>query len=68
VICSSDEEYPDLAPDIFKSLRDKAIVVVTGNPVCIEKLKSKGIDNFIHPKSNLIEKLTEFNDRLGIIY
>jgi methylmalonyl-CoA mutase len=68
VICSSDEEYPDFAPDIFRALSDKAIVVVAGNPPCVEKLKSNGIDNFIHPKSNLIEKLTEFNDRLGIIY
>ena len=68
VICSSDEEYPAFAAEIFTGLRDKAIIVIAGNPPCVEKLKSKGIENFIHPKSNLIEKLTEFNDRLGIIY
>ncbi len=32
VICSSDEEYPLFAPDIFKRLKDKAITVVAGNP------------------------------------
>jgi methylmalonyl-CoA mutase len=66
VICSSDDEYPELAPEIYMKLKDKAIVVVAGNPPCAEELKSKGIDNFIHVRSNLIETLMGFNDKLGI--
>jgi methylmalonyl-CoA mutase len=66
VICSSDEEYPAFAPEIFTGLRDKAIIVITGNPPCVEELKSKGLENFIHAKSNVIESLTEFNKKLGI--
>lgn len=68
VICSSDEEYPQVATEIFLKLRDKAIVVVAGNPACSEELKSKGIDNFIHVRSNLIETLEGFNRQLGIKY
>jgi methylmalonyl-CoA mutase len=66
VICSSDEEYPVLAPDLFMKLKDKAIVVIAGNPACTDELKSKGIDNFIHLRSNLIETLKDFNHKLGI--
>jgi methylmalonyl-CoA mutase len=66
VICSSDEEYPLIAPEIFMKLKDKAIIVVAGNPACREELNSKGIDNFIHVRSNVIETLTEFNNKLGI--
>jgi methylmalonyl-CoA mutase len=66
VICSSDEEYPLFAPEIYNSLKDKAIIVVAGNPACIDELKSKGLENFIHIRSNVIEILTEFNKKLGI--
>jgi methylmalonyl-CoA mutase len=66
VICSSDEEYPQIAPEIFMKLKDKSIVVVAGNPSCKDELKAKGIHNFIHLRSNVIETLTEFNLKLGI--
>jgi methylmalonyl-CoA mutase len=66
VICSSDEEYPVLAPEIFMKLRDKAIIVVAGNPVCTDELKSKGLEHFIHVRSNVITILTDFHKRLGI--
>ena len=36
-----------LAPAVFEKLKDKAIVVVAGNPACIDELKSKGIEYFI---------------------
>jgi methylmalonyl-CoA mutase len=49
-------------------LKDKAIVVIAGNPPCAEELKAKGIDNFIHVRSNLIETLMGFNNLLGIIH
>ena len=66
VICSSDEEYPLFAPDIYNRLKDNAIIVVAGNPACADELKSKGLDHFIHVRSNVIEILTEFNKMLGI--
>jgi methylmalonyl-CoA mutase len=66
VICSSDEEYTVFAPEINKRLKGKAIIVVAGNPASIEELKAKGLENFIHIKSNVIEILKDFNKRLGI--
>jgi methylmalonyl-CoA mutase len=66
VICSSDEEYALFAPDIYNKLKGKAIIVVAGNPACIDELKSKGIDIYIHVRSNVPETLSYFNIRLGI--
>ncbi len=66
VICSSDEEYPDLAPEIFMKMKGKAIIVVAGNPACTDELKSKGLEHFIHVRSNIITTLTEFHNKLGL--
>jgi len=66
VICSSDEEYPVYAPEIFSRLNNSAIIVIAGNPACTEELKSAGIENFIHVRSNIIETLKMFNKKLGI--
>ena len=66
VICSSDEEYPVFAPDVFRLLNKKAIVVVAGNPPCIDELKSKGLELYIHMKSDVTETLRYYNNRLGI--
>jgi methylmalonyl-CoA mutase len=66
VVCSSDEEYMRFAPEIHDSLKEKAIIVIAGNPASIDELKSKGLENFIHMRSNVIETLTVFNNRLGI--
>jgi len=68
VICSSDEEYMSFAPEIYNSLKEKAIIVVAGNPASIDELKSKGLENFIHIRSNVIEILNGFNKRLGITF
>ena len=32
----------------------------------IEELRSKGLENFIHLRSNVIEILTGFNEQIGI--
>jgi methylmalonyl-CoA mutase len=67
VICSSDDEYAELAPMIFEQLKDKAIVVVAGYPkAIIDTLKQKGIQHFIHVKSNVLETLKEFQLKLNI--
>jgi methylmalonyl-CoA mutase len=66
VICSSDEEYQSIAPEVSKRVNGKAIVVVAGAPACMEELKQKGITEFIHIRSNILETLKHFNDMLGI--
>jgi len=66
VICSSDDEYTDLAPAV-KELSGDAIIVVAGYPKEImEDLKAKGIEHFIHVKSNVLETLKKFQTELGI--
>lgn len=66
VLCSSDDEYADLAPAAFKAIKGEAIFVVAGAPACTDELKANGIENFIHVKSNLLEDLTAYNAKLGI--
>jgi len=67
VVCSSDQEYPEFAPAAYDHLKDKAIVVVAGYPKdSIEMLKEKGLQHFIHIKSNLVETLSHFQKQLGI--
>jgi methylmalonyl-CoA mutase len=70
VICSSDDEYGDIAPDLAKAIKntDKDIsVVVAGNPVeYIEKLKEAGVDDFISVKTNALEFLKTYQTKLGI--
>lgn len=66
VVCSSDDEYAELVPAIQTALGDKAILAVAGAPDCMEDLKAKGVDNFIHMRSNLLETLTDYHNKLGI--
>jgi len=66
VICSSDEEYMLYAPEVFSNLKDKAFIVVAGNPASAGELKSLGIQYFIHMKSNVPQILQDFNSKLGI--
>jgi len=66
VICSSDDEYAVYAPEAFHQLNNKAIFVVAGAPACADELKAAGIENFINVKTNLLESLTDFNNKLGI--
>lgn len=66
VLCSSDEEYTDLAPKVAGLLKDKAIFVVAGAPACMNDLLDQGIENFIHVKSNMLEILKQFHQKLGI--
>ncbi|NOZ46002.1 MAG: methylmalonyl-CoA mutase small subunit [Chlorobi bacterium] len=64
VICSSDDEYEQIAPEIYTKLNDK-IVVIAGYPKTIaDNLKKAGIQHFIHVKSNIIESLNEFQNIL----
>ncbi len=64
VLCSSDDEYAQFAPEAFKLLAGRAEFVVAGAPACTDDLKALGIENFIHVRSNVLETLQEFNRRL----
>lgn len=66
VACSSDDEYADAVPEIAKLIGDKAILVVAGDPACKEELQAKGIENFISVRSNVLETLRDYQDKLGI--
>ncbi len=67
VLCSSDDEYPVIAPEAKKMLGDKAILVIAGYPKeFVDGLISEGIVHFIHIKSNVLEELRKFHKLLGI--
>lgn len=66
VVCSSDDDYAEVAPKIKEMLGDKTILVVAGAPACMEELQSKGINNFISVKSNVLETLKGYLKQMGI--
>ena len=66
VICSSDDEYAEYAIPAFQYLNGRAMYVVAGAPACSEDLKAAGIENFINVKSNQLETLKAYNQKLGI--
>ncbi|MGA2570074.1 MAG: methylmalonyl-CoA mutase family protein [Terracidiphilus sp.] len=68
-LCSSDEEYADQAAELMPAL--KAIgrstpVIVAGNPESAGQLTAAGIADFVHWRSNPVEVLTKWQERLGI--
>ncbi len=65
VLCSSDDEYIKIAPQIIKEVGNEAIIIVAGNPKeSIEALKEAGVKYFIHAKSNVLETLQLVNEEL----
>lgn len=64
VLCSSDDEYAEYAPEAFRLLDGRAEFVVAGAPACTDDLKALGINDFIHVKSNVLQTLQDFNRRL----
>ncbi len=70
VICSSDEEYATMVPEIVTKMKkaNKALtLVVAGYPKeILDSLKQAGVDEFIHVRSNLLQTLESFQEKLGI--
>lgn len=70
VICSSDDEYATLVPEIAQKLKkaNKELkLVVAGYPKeILDTLKQAGVDEFIHVRSNLLQTLESFQEKLGI--
>jgi len=66
VLCSSDDEYTELAPAAFEVIAGKATFVVAGAPANMDELKAKGVANYINVKSNLLAELKAYQSTLGI--
>ncbi len=67
VVCSSDEEYPEIVPEIAAITGNKAILTVAGYPKdSVEQLEKSGVRHFIHIRSNVLETLRQFQKELGI--
>jgi methylmalonyl-CoA mutase len=65
VLCSSDPEYVDFAKEVCGAVQ--VPVVVAGNPKeQIGELKAAGVGGFIHVLSNLVDTLSEWQDKLGM--
>lgn len=65
VLCSSDEEYAELAPKAAPLMKNE-ILVIAGAPACQKELEEQGITNFISMKSNILEELKVYQTKLGI--
>jgi len=70
VLCSSDEEYEDLAIRAVPALKAALpglITIVAGYPKYKrEEIMKAGVDDFIHMRSNLLESLRTFCSQIGI--
>lgn len=68
VICSSDADYETGAAAFAQAFRAKAkdrLLVLAGYPeALVPALKDAGVDSFIHVKTNAIEVLTQFQNKL----
>jgi methylmalonyl-CoA mutase len=65
VLCSSDDEYAAFAPEAFQLIGDRELFVVAGAPACMDDLRAAGINNFINVKSNVLETLQMFNQKMN---
>lgn len=63
VVCSADEEYAEIIPQLLPLLKNE-ILVVAGNPACRADLETLGVKHFIHVRSNLLQELTNFQSKL----
>jgi methylmalonyl-CoA mutase len=61
VVCSSDDEYAEIIPELAGKLNSE-ILVVAGNPSCRPELEAAGVKNFIHVRSNLLDELLKFQN------
>lgn len=71
VLCSSDEEYAEIAPAAaqkLKAAKSEMQVVVAGFPKeLVDSLKAAGVDEFIHVRTNVLDTLYAFQQKLGVM-
>jgi methylmalonyl-CoA mutase len=63
VVCSSDEEYAEIVPELAAKLTGE-VLVVAGNPACRAGLEAAGVMNFVHVRSNLLEELLKYQNQV----
>ena len=70
VICSSDNEYEELAIPICSAIKSRNAsiqVIIAGYPKKLkQQLEVGGIDHFIHKNTNAVETLKKFQKMYGI--
>jgi methylmalonyl-CoA mutase len=69
VLCSSDPEYAAIVAELMprlKTMGSTTPVIVAGNPEDAAALAAAGIADFVHARSNPVEVLTKWQERLGI--
>ncbi|MDX1973953.1 MAG: methylmalonyl-CoA mutase family protein [Candidatus Sumerlaeia bacterium] len=69
VFCSDDESYPQMVPDLIKSLRGETVklkLIVAGMPESAEALLAAGVDGFIHIRADALAELTSLFEWLEI--
>ncbi len=70
VICSSDDEYPVVAPEIAAKIKASdpgKVIVLAGYPKdIVDDLKKAGVDEFIHLKSDSLETIRNIQTKLRI--
>ncbi|MFI5323254.1 MAG: methylmalonyl-CoA mutase family protein [Thermodesulfobacteriota bacterium] len=70
VICSSDADYTEYAPEICRKLKEKnpdIRIITAGNPKeNAVALKASGVDDFIHARSNALQILRKYQEIYGI--
>ena len=68
VLCSSDDEYLEFAKAYqieINSIKGQPILLVAGNPKEIKsELQQSGVEDFIHVRTNVIESLNNFQERI----
>jgi len=68
VLCSSDPEYPALVASLVASLKERnreIPIIIAGNPDSAEQLKTLGVADFVHVRSNPVETLEKWQAKLG---
>jgi len=67
-LCSSDDEYIDFAKAYqaeITNIDNKPILLIAGNPKeAIAELKQIGVEDFIHVRTNIMESLNGFQERI----
>ena len=70
VLCSSDEEYVELAREACPKLRaaiPQVKIVVAGFPKeSMETLKELGVDDFVHVRTVAQDALAKWQEQLGM--
>ena len=72
VICSTDETYPQIVPELTRAIKEKApqmLVIVAGAPApeFKEAYLEAGVDEFIHLKADCLSILKKIQQAGGII-